>query len=91
MDSNKLFTRVSQPKFLRKCVVLFSNGGGNMLYFEVWLWQEAKCWNNSYSKAQNTVIDKAIWVSRFIINMFIVREKKVKLKKFIIVIDYLLS
>lgn len=60
MDLNKLFTRVSQLNFLRKCVV-FSDGE-NVVYFEVWLWQEARCWNNSYGKAENSVIDKAIWV-----------------------------
>lgn len=83
MDLNKLFTRVFQLNFLRKCVFLFSDGEENVLYFEVWFWPEAKCWNNSYGKAQNTVIDKtiqeAIWVSRFIVNMFIEKEKKVKL------------
>lgn len=34
MDLNKLFIRASQPTFLRKCVVLFPDGGENMLYFE---------------------------------------------------------
>lgn len=37
LDSNKLFTGVSQINVLRKCLFLLLDSGENVLYFEDWL------------------------------------------------------